>query len=477
MATAITMPRLGLSMVEGTVVEWRVRPGDSVRKGAIIMIIASEKAEVEIEAFASGVLAAIYVDVGATVPIGTLLGAIAAPEEAFDAAAFAAGFVPELKGAPAAATAGGAGGAVARPDAAAREGAAPSRPVGAISAAVTRTAPREAAAAAQPAGIKAAPAARALARRLGVDLATLGGTGPGGRITVEDVERAVARVAEPDATAPAGVPGVVLVNGTGLGVATTGVGPPLLLIAGFGADASGWRLQADELSATHTVVTYDHRGIGDSWPSRAPGLDIATLAADAQALLVALGHSPAVIVGASMGAAVALELALAHAEAVRCLVLLAPVIEPDPRFEAVLRAWCTHETPHAEPRIRSMLPWLFGREILRHAGKREAAAVALRTMAGRTPAATLRQHAAALLAWLGTRTTEIARIAAPTLVVVGHDDVLTPPAQAERVARELPHARLEVLAGAGHGLMMERAETVNALIRDFASGGATPVAG
>ena len=72
---------------------------------------------------------------------------------------------------------------------------------------------------------------------------------------------------------------------------------------------------------------------------------------------------------------------------------------------------------------------------------------------------------------------EIGRIAVPTLVVVGDDDVLTPPVQAERVARALPHPRLEVLAGAGHGLMIERAETLNALIRDFASGSATPVAG
>jgi len=333
---------------------------------------------------------------------------------------------------------------------------------------VTRTAPGLAGTAAPPVGVKVAPAARALARRLGVDLATLSGTGPGCRVTVEDVERAAAGAVAPR---------VMVANGTGLAVETVGAGPSLLLVAGFGADASGWRLQVDELSTAYTVVTYDHRGVGDSWPSRAPGLSIATLAADAHALLAALGQLPAVIVGASMGAAVALELALAHAEAVRGLVLLAPVIERDARFEAVLRAWCAYETPQAEPRIRSMLPWLFGREILRHAGRREAAAVALRAMAGRTPAATLREHAEALLAWLGTRTTEIGRIAVPTLVVVGDDDVLTPPIQAERVARELPHARLEVLAGAGHGLMIERAETVNALIRDFASGAAMPVAG
>ena len=463
MATAITMPRLGLSMVEGTVVEWRVRPGDSVRTGATILIVASEKAEVEIEAFASGVLAATYVDIGATVPIGTLLGAIAAPEEAFDAGAFAASFVPEVEGAPATATAVGSGGAIATGAAASRGTAGPVRPAGAAgtTSATTRAAPGSAGGAAEPSGIKVAPAARALARRMGIDLATVSGTGPGGRITVEDVERAA-----PGAV----VPRVMVANGTGLAVATTGAGPPILLVAGYGVDASGWRLQVEELSTAYTVVTYDHRGVGDSWPSRAPGLSIATLAADAHALLAALGHAPAVIVGASMGAAVALEIALAHAGAVRGLVLLAPMLERDARFEAVLRAWCAYDTPQAEPRIRSMLPWLLGRELLAHAGKREAAAVALRAMAGRTPAAALHEHADALLAWLGTRTPALGRITVPALVVVGDDDVLTPPAQAERVARELPHARLEVLAGAGHALMIERAEAVNALIRELASG-------
>jgi pyruvate dehydrogenase E2 component (dihydrolipoamide acetyltransferase) len=100
MATAVTMPRLGLSMVEGTVVEWRVRPGDPVSVGQVILDVESEKSAVEVEAFAAGVLATIFVEAGATVPIGTLLAAIVAPGEAFDATAFRAAFVPEVEGAP-----------------------------------------------------------------------------------------------------------------------------------------------------------------------------------------------------------------------------------------------------------------------------------------------------------------------------------------------------------------------------------------
>src|SRR2546422_6479354 len=141
MPTAVTMPRLGLTMTEGTVVDWRARVGDPVSRGQVILMIESEKAEVEVEAFASGVLAAIYADTGATVPVGTLLGAIAAPGESFDRDAFAARFVPEVEGAP----------AMGRSDAA-RSPAMPTTTASGV-------------------GVKAAPAARVLARRLGVDLA------------------------------------------------------------------------------------------------------------------------------------------------------------------------------------------------------------------------------------------------------------------------------------------------------------------
>lgn len=417
------MPRLGLSMVEGTVTEWRARPGDAVTRGQILLIVESEKAEVEVEAFASGVLRAVYVDAGATVPVGVLLGAIAAPEEDFDAAKFAAGFVPESRNAPAAAP------AIRK-----------------------RSVPSEAAGRPE-ATPKAAPAARALARKLGIDLATVPGSGPGGRILPEDVEStASSRVA---------------LNDAWLSAEIRGEGSPLLLICGYGVDATSWRRQVDGLSADHAVITYDHRGVGSSAPLAGSGVSLGELAADARELLVRLGKAPAIVVGASMGAAVALELALAHADAVRGLVLVTPILAPDPRFAAVLRSWSETDSPASEGRIRAMLPWLFGRSFLSHAGKREAAAAAFRAMAGRTPAETLRQHATALLAWLDNPARELASIAIPILAIMGSEDLLAP---TEAVARSLPAARIEVLDGAGHALAIERAEELNALIRNFAIG-------
>ena len=76
MPTAIAMPRLGMTMTEGTVLTWPVPLGGRVEKGQVVLTIESEKAEVEIEAPASGVLRHVYVEPDRTVPCGTLLAAL-----------------------------------------------------------------------------------------------------------------------------------------------------------------------------------------------------------------------------------------------------------------------------------------------------------------------------------------------------------------------------------------------------------------
>ncbi len=69
-------------------------------------------------------------------------------------------------------------------------------------------------------------------------------------------------------------------------------------------------------------------------------------------------------------------------------------------------------------------------------------------------------------AW--TLAEELPKLTVPTLVICGTHDVLTPPAEARHIARSIPGARLEMLAGAGHMAMLEQSETVDRLIVDFA---------
>jgi len=174
MAVEVTMPKFGLTMQEGTIQRYFKAPGESVRAGEPLYEVETEKVLYEVEAPASGTLAAALFPEGATVECGVVIAVIA--ESGEDAAALGArygdGAAPRA-GAPAATAAG----ASARASAGAASSSAPAS---------------SAAEAADDAGARRAvsPVARKLAAELGVELARVAGTGPGGRVTREDVERA-----------------------------------------------------------------------------------------------------------------------------------------------------------------------------------------------------------------------------------------------------------------------------------------------
>lgn len=194
-----------MTMTEGTVAEWRVPDGATIQQGEIVFHLETEKIEFEVEAETAGIVRH-GVPAGTTLPPGAVVGYILAPGEALPASAAAT--VAVTSAGPAAATA-----AVAAPTVgeAARTLASPaarrlsaelgidlasvsgSGPGGRITEADV-TAAKQSAAAGVATGsrVAASPIARALAEQLGIDLGRVTGTGPGGRITKEDVEAAAA---------------------------------------------------------------------------------------------------------------------------------------------------------------------------------------------------------------------------------------------------------------------------------------------
>jgi pyruvate dehydrogenase E2 component (dihydrolipoamide acetyltransferase) len=162
------MPILGADMTAGTLIAWRKQPGDRVSRGDIIAEVETEKGLIDVEVFASGVIERILVQPGATVPTGTALAVIredapgAAPTPAAEAA------VPATAGPP------------------------PAVPLAAEPARGAR--------------VRVSPLARKLAATLGVDPTVLRGTGAGGAVTREDVERAAGRAGEPGPVAAAPAP-------------------------------------------------------------------------------------------------------------------------------------------------------------------------------------------------------------------------------------------------------------------------------
>ncbi len=171
----IIMPKMGDAMEEGTLVRWLKQEGELVKEGEPIAEIATDKATIELEAPASGVLRGIRVQEGATVPINTPLAYILSEGETL-------------------------------PEESKRDGAAPSPTV----APPTVSPPPEARVAAAPAAeerIKASPLARKIAQEHGIDLRLLQGTGPQGRIVERDVLAYLEKMRPPvPAPAPAVAP-------------------------------------------------------------------------------------------------------------------------------------------------------------------------------------------------------------------------------------------------------------------------------
>ena len=176
------MPQMGYDMREGTVVRWHKQEGDAVNRGEVIADIETDKATVEFEAYTDGVLGRIVADEGIAIPVGNLIAIITAPGEA----------VPDADADPAAENA-------APEPAAAAAAAAPTT----AAAAATPAAPT---ASADDGRLRASPIARRLAGERGIDLASLVGSGPNGRIVEQDVLNYQPPAEPPPAAAPEPTP-------------------------------------------------------------------------------------------------------------------------------------------------------------------------------------------------------------------------------------------------------------------------------
>jgi len=197
--TKVIMPKLSDAMETGKVIKWIKKEGDSVKGGDVIAEVETDKANVEIEAFGSGVLRKIVVGEGGQVPVGNLIGVIAEPSDDISNLAASAPS-PVAAAAPAPAKAAAALPAMeSYKSEPATTSVVPMSPVPAATAGTSAGGGR----------VKASPLARKVAAQSGVDLRLVQGSGPGGRIVRRDVESAATApattqpVARPAAAAPA----------------------------------------------------------------------------------------------------------------------------------------------------------------------------------------------------------------------------------------------------------------------------------
>ncbi|MEO5817558.1 MAG: pyruvate dehydrogenase complex dihydrolipoamide acetyltransferase [Gemmatimonadaceae bacterium] len=203
MATKVFMEALSPTMEEGKLVKWLKNEGDAIKSGDPLAEVETDKAIMELVARGDGVLRKRILNEGDSAPVGTLVGVIAPADENIDALVSGAGApapaaAPAVADAPAAAPAPEAPAPAAAPPAPAAPAApAPSAPAAAA------PAPAPAAPAAPSGPTRSSPLARRLASEKGLDLASVQGSGPNGRIIKRDIDAVAAAPQAAAATAPA----------------------------------------------------------------------------------------------------------------------------------------------------------------------------------------------------------------------------------------------------------------------------------
>lgn len=259
----------------------------------------------------------------------------------------------------------------------------------------------------------------------------------------------------------------VTVGGIRLAYERSGQGEPVLMIMGSGSAGHAWTMhQTPALHAAgYASVVFDHRGVppSDAPPGRYSLLD---MTADVKGLIEELDLAPCRVVGTSLGAMIAQELAIGHPELVRCAVLIATRA----RADAARRAQTQAEIALVESGVR--LP----------AGY-EAATTVFRMFSP----VTLNDDSA-VTAWLDIfelsgggdvqarhawadiaddRRPALRGVTAPCRVVTFADDLITPPHLGAEVAEAIPGCDLVEISGCGHLGYLERPDVLNAAIIEF----------
>jgi pimeloyl-ACP methyl ester carboxylesterase len=246
--------------------------------------------------------------------------------------------------------------------------------------------------------------------------------------------------------------------------ATSGQGPAVLLFHAFPLGLFMWEAQADALSPTHQVIRFDARGFGASSPGDGL-LTMERIADDGAQLLDHLGVSQAVVGGCSMGGYATFAFARRHADRLRGLVLqdtrAAADNEEGRRGRATLAEKVLRDGSGAA--ADAFLPRLLGETTQK---ENPALGGRLREQI----LATSPRGIANALAGLAARADSLPslrEVRVPTLVVCGAEDVLTPVADSETIARGIAGARLEVIPKAGHLANLEKPVAFNAVLRSF----------
>ena len=249
-------------------------------------------------------------------------------------------------------------------------------------------------------------------------------------------------------------------DGTRLAYEVIGAGPPLLLVSGQASDRSIWRGLREAFADRYQVVTFDHRGTGDSDKPEAPPYSTRGFAGDAIAVLDHLGIGRAHAYGMSMGGRIGQWLGIDHA----------------PRIGALILGCTTPGNAHGLRRPAGLDPVLLSGDPVRmlpYLVSLEWAAANAGFLAERNAwllAHPVPPHARQLHyqaseghdAW-----DQLPQITAPTLLIHGSDDELNVVGNARLLAERIPGAELHIIPGGRHVYYWDHAEEANRVVGEF----------
>ena len=239
---------------------------------------------------------------------------------------------------------------------------------------------------------------------------------------------------------------------------------PVLMIQGLGASKNAWNLQRIAMATRFRIISFDNRGAGRSDKPTEP-FTLEQMADDALAVLDAAGIETAHVVGASMGGVISQIVAVKYPYRVRSLTLVCTACRNHPWRQELLQTWAKTAADKGMIEVgKEAAQWVMSPRSFRRL-------VPAFTWMG--PLAALRpRHSfvSQIDAILNTRedlVDQLSTITAPTMVIVGNQDILTPRGDSEEIAERIPNAELVVISGAAHGLMMEHSSTFNRILIEF----------
>jgi 3-oxoadipate enol-lactonase len=254
------------------------------------------------------------------------------------------------------------------------------------------------------------------------------------------------------------------IDGTTLSFVDRGGGRPILFVHGFPLDHSMWKGQIEGLSADYRVIAPDLRGFGQSDISEGI-VEMSQFADDLAALLDYLRISETALCGLSMGGYIAFEFWRKYAKRLRALILCDTRAANDAPEAAANRKILAEKVLREGSHVvgETMIPRLFSPDTLQN---RPHLADDSRRIINRTDPRGI--AAAALgMARRADFTAELPNIRCPALLTVGQDDVITPAAEMQGIAKAIPNARFKIIPRAGHMAPLEQTAAVNGAIECF----------